>query len=593
MSRAFRFHSPTQIPMVGAGKVLRKRKPRSFPARFPLAADTSTIAFADAVRPLAAYGDLAEGESVTLTRREADLIALANPGKRPPVALEELHPWLPQQKYRDDSKRNLEALTNVLERYGPHFIAATSFCDEKWRKVCNTVGTKTDLDARFYTAWHLPIQEAYVLEERRPGRSVVAIDFNSMYSACMQQHFPDPSAMRHVVYNRNLVSAEVLPTGLFRCVLHGPTSDFINKHNPFRSFFSGRHLRASLSEPISVDLNEFEIQFLQRHFTRVFLVDAVISERSIPHPIARDVKRAFARRMHYISHGNKPLADREKYLSTLMSSCTNRPKRSRHTFSTWHSAQSYLQSELGIDLDFDGSVVAAVNWLSGRKGLSVAVTSEGIVVDVPDLRDGSACFALHQRIVARSRVLLLEMMERISTSAPDVEICYANIDSVHFSLPATHQARILEILRAEASEQMGSFKIEAVATHGLWLEPGRYWLYSNGIEKFRNRSIGRHSGPFADHAIHVASQRIGDLHIPLRTTIQMDRTISVARTIEDDDGVGLARQRLVEIGDHTQFGAVLDKFDANRMRDVPRRMRAFQDMRCHLENTASRCLGTQ
>lgn len=578
MSRVFRFHAPPAFAPQSDLTILKKRSSRDIPDAVPIAADLNSITDADGTRPVDEYISPSVGQSVTLTRREADLVAVANPGLRPPVALEELYPWLPAVQFLNDSKASFRMIVQVVDRYGLHFVNAAQFCDTKWTTICNALRTKKDLDSRFYAAWHAPIQDAFVLEERRPGRSVIAIDFNAMYPACMQESFPDPGALRHVNYGRDLGAHETVPIGLYRCVLHGPASELITKYNPFRSFFLGRHLKAALSEAIEVDLNEFEVAFFRRHFQKVHLVDAVISDRSISHPLAREVRRASARRKHFRAQGNKTLADREKYLSTLMSACSQRPRRLRLTFNSRLDAEEYLRVNYGIASTTGEPSTASEFWKRGRKGITMTENVKGVLVDAPDLLDGSACFMLNQRTVARSRIVLLGMMEKILAAAPDIEICYVNIDSIHFSVRDTDLQRLLRALRAESSDAMGSFKIEAVTRHGLWLEPGRYWLFDNTVEKFRNRGVGNRRDPFRDHAMLVSSRTIGDLYIPIRSTIRMERTMADSRSlIEECDG-GLIRQMMVEIGADTTFEQVLAQLEANRKQSVPRRMLAFRHL---------------
>jgi hypothetical protein len=580
MSRVYRFHRPTDLAAGPEAVLLRKRRKRPSEPLHLIGVDTSAVTDGDGTRPIEAYVTPSGRRAMTLTRREADLIALANPGIAAPGALEDIHPWLPDCRFLNDSAASLQIATSVIRRFGQHFVSASTYCDERWNTICNALRRRNVYDARFYTAWHLPIQEAYVLEESRSDRSVIAIDFNSMYPACMQHAFPKPSSLRLVQLNRDHDRCEILAAGLYRCILEGPATDFIVRHNPFRSFHFGRHLQARLHEPVEIDLNEFEIMFFRRHFSRVHLVEAVVSDQVIAHPLAREVRRSFARRQSYRKQGNRALADREKYLATLMTSCANRPARPRRTFATRQQAMTAMRSFYGIDTPTDEPDTAAYTWLDGRKGVAVAERGDFVEVQGPNLRDGSACHLLGQRIVARGRIVLLEMMERILASAPEVQICYANIDSVHFSLPTSHLERVQALLEAEASDAMGSFKIESVAQYGLWLEPGRYWLYSDaGVDKFRNRSVGDRRHPFRDHAIHVASRRIRDLHVPVRATLRMERTMSAARSLEITADDGLARQRLIEVGHETTFWQVLDELEKNQQQAVPMRMKAFVRLR--------------
>jgi hypothetical protein len=579
MSKVYRFHRPADLPVTAKPELLRKRKKGAVIPLFLIAADGYTITDLNGTRPIEAYQFILGQRSVTLTRRESDLIALSNPGAQPPVALEDLHPWLPEQRYLNDSASSFQALKLIVHRFDRHFVNASAYCDEKWNTICNSLRQKNVLDARFYTAWHLPIQDVHVLEERRPERSVVSIDFNGMYLACMQQLFPKPSSLRLVRLDRCLSESEVLACGLYRCIIEGPLTEFIIRYNPFRSFHSGRHLRARLDEPVEVDLNEFEVEFYRRHFQRIYLVEAVISDKVVSHPLAKEVRRSFAKRRNYRSQGNKALADREKYVATLMTSCGHRPTRPDRAFETRGQAMATLKTEYGIHLPHDEPEIATNLWLQGRKGIKLGIKDGFTIIQGPNIYDGSACFLLAQRIVARGRIVLLNMMERILDSAPSVEICYTNIDSIHFSLPTEYLGQGLGWLKSECSDALGSFKIESVTRHGLWLEPGRYWLYSDDVEKFRNRSVGNQLQPFKDHAIHVSSMQLGELHVPIKATLRMERTMSPSRSLTTDSDSTLIRQRLIEIGDSTTFDVVLDELEQNHRRSTPIRMAAFADLR--------------
>jgi len=586
MSKVYRFHGPAKLPATAKPELLRKRKKGAVTPIYLIAADAYTITDKNGTRPIESYQFIPGQRSVTLTRRESDLIALSNPGAPPPAALEDFHPWLPEQRYLNDSASNFQALKLIIHRFNRHLVYASLYCDEKWNTICNGLRQKSVLDARFYTAWHLPIQDVHVLEERRSERSVVSIDFNGMYLACMQQLFPKPSGLRLVRLDRCLSESEVLTSGLYRCIINGPTTDFIIRHNPFRSFHSGRHLRARLDEPVEIDLNEFEVKFYKRHFQSIYLVEAVISDKVVSHPLAKEVRRSFAKRRNYRNQGNKALADREKYLATLMTSCAHRPARPPRTFETHDQAMETLRAEYGIDPPSDEPEVASNIWLQGRKGINLGVQNGFTIMQGPSMCDGSACFLLGQRIVARSRIVLLEMMERILDSAPNVEICYTNIDSIHFSLPTEYLEPVLAWLESECSDALGSFKIESVTRHGLWLEPGRYWLYSDDVEKFRNRSVGNQLQPFKDHAIHVVSRQLGELHVPIKATLRMERTMSPSRSLTTDSDSRLIRQRLIEIGNSTTVEEVLDELEQNHRHSTPIRMAAFADLR---ERMSSSC----
>jgi hypothetical protein len=579
MSKVYRFDGPARLLVNAEPVLLRKRKKRPLTPFWLVAADACSITDKDGTRPIETYRCLSGQRAVTLTRQESDSIALSNPGMQPPMALEDLQPWLPKQSYRNDSVSSFRTLKSIVKQFDQKFVYASAYCDQKWNTVCNSLRQKNALDARFYTAWHLPIQEAYVLEENRPGRSVVAIDFNGMYLACMQHLFPKPSGLRLVRLNTALCESTALSCGLYRCIIEGPLTEFIISHNPFRSFYSGRQLRTRLDDPVEVDLNEFELEFFRHHFKRIYLIEAVISDKVVAHPLAKEVRRSFAKRRNYRHQGNKALADREKYIATLMTSCSHRPARLSQTFETLGQAMASLGIMYGIVPSNDEPEVATSVWLQGRKGISLRSQNPNTAMQGPNTHDGSACFLLAQRIVARGRIVLLEMMERILLRGTDIEICYTNIDSIHFSLPTEHLAPLLGWLKSEGSDALGSFKIESVTRHGLWLEPGRYWLYSDEIVKFRNRSIGSQRQPFKDYSTYVVNRQLGELNVPIKATIRMDRSMSPTRSVSIDADSGLTRQRLIEIGNGSTFNEVLDELEHNHRHATPVRMAAFAALR--------------
>lgn len=586
MTPVARYHKHAKFAADKSPILLRKR--RSIPSQplIPFGVDCSSIVSAAGSTALDAFEGPSQGRAIVLTRREADLVALANPGKRPPIALEEEYPWLPDQFFLNDARSSYDAAAAMLRSYANHLVEPGAYCDERWKTICNALRRRNELDSRFYHAWHLPIQETFVLQEERPNRTVVAIDFNGMYSACMQGAFPKPSALRHVELRRLHKPNELLETGLYRCVLEVPSTDFIRRHNPLRSLFASRRLRTSLDGPIEVDLNEFEVDWFARHFERIRLIDAVISSESVTHPLAKEARRCFTRRSNYHAQGNKPLADREKFLATLLSSCASRPHRQRRSFSSRDSAMAHLRLTHGIEPLGDEPDVSVDTWLL-RQGIFADSAEYGsTLLELPSLHDGSACFMLGQRIVAKGRIWLLETMERLLSLSPSVRLCYANIDSIHLSVADVDAQAVLATLRSWSGSGLGSFKIEAVTRCGLWLEPGRYWLYSDGVDRFRNRSVGDRRCPFRDHKIHVTKRRMGDLHVPVRMTLRMEKTMSDARSLLHASD-GIIEQHVVEVSHQSSFSSILEELGINRSLHTPTRLAAFKQLAECLQKNAA------
>lgn len=262
-------------------------------------------------------------------------------------------------------------------------------------------------------------------------------------------------------------------------------------------------------------------------------------------------------------------------------------------FETRASAEDFLHNDFGIVSDADDPAGLSAAWLQGRKAFTVAETEEGVRCETPDATSRRACFMFNQRIVAHGRTSLLEMMEKLLSIAPDVELCYANVDCTHISFPADCQISVMDELRSGISDKMGNYKIETVASGGLWLEPGRYWLYSDDLMRFRNRSVRHNGQAFKDHSIHVVSRLIGDLHIPIRFRIGMDRSMTDMRSIEFDPCTGLERQHLAEVERGASPTDVLSVLEQNRKKHIPRRLQAFRKLASSFEDVGTRCLEIQ
>lgn len=200
---------------------------------------------------------------------------------------------------------------------------------------------------------------------------------------------------------------------------------------------------------------------------------------------------------------------------------------------------------------------------------------------------------LNQRVVAHGRILVLKLMEYVLSLNSDIQICYSNIDSVHFSLPSIHLDRVLKQLEAKATGQMGSFKVEAVSTCGLWLEPGRYWLYGEKVEKFRNRSVSSSKDPFRTSSYHLISRELEGLHVPMIMLLRMERSMSNARALRTRPD-GLEVQELISIAKKTTFTGYLAEIDRKGRRATEQKIEAFASLRdrlsppCHAAHQTGR-----
>lgn len=563
---------------------LLRKKPRTPPVAYKIIGVDSTYFTNDeGTYPLDCYAIDTDIKTYTLTRKEADILALSFPGSQPPIALEQVHPWLPKNKFINNSKYNYSNLKALIKKYFKHIPDTTDLSNQYWNAICNKIRFTSTLDMHYYHAWCAPIQEAYMLKDNRPNRTIVAVDFNSMYAACMQKKYPSPKKYSLIKYNRFLVSNEELPIGLYKCKLNGEASLFIKKYNPFRVFFSGKYLGLSLDAGVELYLNEFEVYFYRKHFQSIYIEEAIISEKEIAHPLAAEAKRSYAKRTSYASQGNDTLAALEKFKLVVMASCTNRPSILSRKFPSIKAVYSFLKDELYITPYPKEPIDSTLHWLDGRKGIALKQKKDHFQLKTHNTNNGSACFSLYQRTVAYSRIALLSLMEKLTTLFPEVEICYCNIDSIHFSFNKKDELRILKYLKKNASDEMGGYKIEAVARHGLWLEPGRYWLYDDSIKKYANKGLRNEKYPLNEFKTFIKNIKVDGFSIPVKRTISLANSLSDLLSIEEGCRNAVYLRKILLSSD-TSYLQVMEEIRSNNSFSADVKMSAFNEMKNLLLN---------
>ncbi len=388
--------------------------------------------------------------------------------------------------------------------------------------------------------------------------------------------------MKHCVIESLYETETSLRMGLYRCKLEGPKTLFIQDHNPFTTFYNGKRMRADLSEPLQIDLNEFEVAYFSAHFQTIYIIDAVVSEKEVSHPLAKEARRSFARRRHFKAQANPALANREKLAATFLASCSSRPPKVTRCFKDEEDAFRHLENALGFAPPNDEPFASVEEWLMKHPKFAMKRGDGFVKITHPEPASPNACHMLNQRVVAHGRILVLQLMEYVLSLDADIQICYSNIDSVHFSLPSARLPNVLKQLNAKATDQMGSFKVEAITASGLWLEPGRYWLYGDKVEKFRNRSVSSVRDPFRSSSFHLISRELGELHVPMVMLMRMERSMSNLRALRTRYD-GLEVQELIKINDMTEFCGYMAEVDQKGRSAANRRIEAFTALRDRLE----------
>ena len=102
---------------------------------------------------------------------------------------------------------------------------------------------------------------------------------------------------------------------------------------------------------IEVLLFSDELKFIYQYFDEVFIIDSIISKKSIKHPLHKDAQRLFSQRISFRKDGNSTLEAMTKYKLTLLHSCTNQKKFKKITIKEKNSLPRIMADNFDIPSD--------------------------------------------------------------------------------------------------------------------------------------------------------------------------------------------------------------------------------------------------
>ena len=129
------------------------------------------------------------------------------------------------------------------------------------------------------------------------------------------------------------------------------------------------------------------------------------------------------------------------------------------------------------------------DFLTGHKYFGLNRTSQGYQLSFLDAGASSIVFSLSAQVVSNARLKMLKTLERF-LNYRSVELCYANVDSIHISIHRDEVDGFFEQNKDIVSDQLGALKVEAIADKGYWFDVGRYWLKKDGeVVLFKNKGF--------------------------------------------------------------------------------------------------------
>lgn len=445
---------------------------------------------------LASHAASSKPPLIVLTNREY-LSALEAASLRGCVlyAFESRFPLFPQLRHATSLHANFATLRKVLRKVRQLGIVAPSLShDQSTRhlhRVARALKFKCGLDRFFFFSLREGQQEVYKHVEERADRVIVALDFNSMFADCLGGRFCEPRAIQHRAFDRPPEALDALDEGIYRVFLCGARPGFIQDYHPFLFRRLGRslHFRLDVGGSVETLLHKVELLYLARFFDVVEVKEGFCSSRNIAHPLAKAAERLYARRHHARSRGDAALEQFCKSSLQLMHSATNQRNYKYTGFPSPRDLRDFLASNYNISLDAQVSPADLQRFLERTTYFGVRDRADGLELRHLDIDAASAVYCLTSGVLANARVKLLTAIERF-LAYDSVEICYANIDSVHLSIARHRLDGFLRHFDDLIGDALGQMKVEAIAERGYWFDVGRYWLLKGKrVVQFRNKGF--------------------------------------------------------------------------------------------------------
>lgn len=414
--------------------------------------------------------------------------------------LESSFPIFPDIKYNSLSFANYYALTKCLRKLDQLSINSSSLskvlAQRHLHAIVRKLRFKNGYDRCFFFAYKDGYQEVFKLKEERSDRIIIALDFNSMYVDCMRGKFCNPATVEYKDFGGSMIDPENLHNGVYRVRLLAAKQSFLLENHPFRYRRLGRSYLFELSAGDSIEtvLNNTEIDFYRRFFQSIEIIDGVFSVETIEHPLLKKGVALYEQRMYHRRRGDRVKENFCKASMQHMHSATNQKIFSKRFFESMDRIREFLSENFAINLE-GISPEETADFLNSHKYFSLKRTARGYYLSFLDAGASSVVFSLSAQVVANARLKVLQTLERF-LSHRSVELCYANIDSIHLSINRDEVGNFLDENSDLISDQLGALKVEAIADKGYWFDVGRYWLKKDDqVVLFKNKGFNRVATP--------------------------------------------------------------------------------------------------
>jgi len=433
------------------------------------------------------------------------------------LVLEQKFPIFENLKYHLKVEVNYMILIKKIEKLKSLNInyksLAKFFSTKHQYEVERKIRFKNNLDRYFALAYQGGYQEVFKIKEERQDRCVIALDYNSMFVSCMDGDFLKPQDIKHVKISPLKTNIKHLENGLYRVRLKKPKDTFFKKYHPFKYTATLHSLPFNLSNDDSIELLLFknELEYYSKFFQALEIIEGFVSEKVIPHPLYKKACHIYKKRIKARKEEKRELSNLYKYQLLTMHSSTNPSRFRKKCFKVIEDLLDFIFLEFSIKKPHNVTTLDFVKFLQVKKHFKISNINDCIELSYPDFSSNNQIHSISAQILANSRIKMMKLIEEL-VKYPTLEICYANVDSIHISIQKDCLDDFIKINKAKISDKLGDLKIQAIGNKGYWFDIGRYWVTSNDeIVAYANSGFN-HSGnvnPFNKTSKKVMHNKIG------------------------------------------------------------------------------------
>lgn len=470
----------------------------------PISTNGKVVLYENETYEARAFLNLMENNSINnlivLTIKEKNLILDALIDFNVKIEIFELkYPIFNDIKYISNIHKNYDKLNSVLKDIKTLNIKGNSLSHqlstEYLFRVERKLRFKNQLDSFFAFAYKGGYSEIFKLKEEREDRNIIALDFNSMYIDSMMGDFLEPKSIKYKDYREENIDINKLYNGLYRVVLKNPINSFFQNFHPFKfvKFHKSFYFKLENNQDIELFLFKNEILYYKKFFHEIEILEGFYSKKTIKHPLKQRAMEIYKKRLNAKANNNQIEASLCKYQLITMHSSTN-PKRFKTLyFKTKKEMVEYISKKFMFNLPNYLTLNDKIKLIANYKYFTFKKYKKGYKVKLINFNSHDSVYSLSSQIVANSRLKMIQTIEKF-LSFPSVEICYANIDSLHISIQKSETKNFLSKYKNIISSELGHLKVESISNRGYWFDVGRYWLFTNySIDIFKN-TFFNHTG---------------------------------------------------------------------------------------------------